>query len=398
MIVISYTALTFYLSTIDANRNVMDLVENMQSSTSEIYINLNEFLNGNSYYDPLSSINEFESDLTILKNGGTKLNTVFPPLQPEFSHDYDLLAGKFSNYKTLVIREIQKHEKNMTLNKNELSVINNVSRELNVAADSLHSHMRTEDMKNTQYFVKLQILFLLLNVLVHLLLIYLILKVLSTEAKKNENLLRLSSIGELAARLAHDLRNPLSVIKNTFEIIKLNMPSDEKTLERFDRIDRAISRISYQVDNVLDFVRVGPTKKRQENMLDIIENALSMIRIPDSVTLESPSKNVMVTCDSELMEIVFINLIKNALQAMNNVGTIKIGLTGLKKQVTITVENSGPPIPSTHLDKIFEPLFTTKQEGTGLGLSSCKNIVENHGGHISVKNNPTTFVITLPSE
>lgn len=398
MIIVSYVTLTFYLTSIDINRNVMDLVENMQSPTSEIYINLNEFLNDNSYYDPVSTISEFENDLKILKNGGFKLNMELPPLSPKFSHDYDMLNNKFLNYKKFILAAIQKHAKNKTPDKNELSVINNLSRELNVAVDSLHHNMRLEDIKNTQYFIKLQIILLFTNMVVHLLLIYLILKILSAEAKKNASLLRMSSIGELAARLAHDLRNPLSVIKATFDIIRYNNPpSDEKTLEQFDRIERAISRISHQVDNVLDFVRLNPIITQQKDLSGIIRDALLMIHISSDVMLKTPSKSVMITCDPKLMEIVFINLIKNAIQAMDNTGEIKIDLVESTKEIMITVENSGPPIPQTHLNKIFEPLFTTKQEGTGLGLSSCKNIIERHSGSISVKNHPTTFTMRLPN-
>lgn len=96
------------------------------------------------------------------------------------------------------------------------------------------------------------------------------------------------------------------------------------------------------------------------------------------------------------MEIVFINLIRNAIQALNERGYIKIVFAESKKDFSVQFENSGPSIPEEHLEKIFEPLFTTKQEGTGLGLASCKNIVENHGGRITVANNPTRFTVILP--
>lgn len=93
---------------------------------------------------------------------------------------------------------------------------------------------------------------------------------------------------------------------------------------------------------------------------------------------------------------VFINLIVNAIQAMPQGGEIKMTISESIDTVIIDFIDSGTGIPEKDLDKVFEPLFTTKQKGTGLGLASCKNIVEQHEGTISVLNNPTTFRIILP--
>ena len=93
---------------------------------------------------------------------------------------------------------------------------------------------------------------------------------------------------------------------------------------------------------------------------------------------------------------VFDNLITNALQSINDNGCITIRIIDLENDVIIDVEDSGPGVPDDIISKIFEPLFTTKKKGTGLGLASCKSIVEQHGGTISVKNDPSTFSIKLP--
>lgn len=93
---------------------------------------------------------------------------------------------------------------------------------------------------------------------------------------------------------------------------------------------------------------------------------------------------------------MFVNLITNAVEAMNYSGAIIISSKLDQNNIIIEIENSGPDIEEENIDKIFEPLFTTKETGTGLGLASCKNIIERHRGAITVKNNPTTFTITLP--
>lgn len=96
------------------------------------------------------------------------------------------------------------------------------------------------------------------------------------------------------------------------------------------------------------------------------------------------------------MEAVFINVVMNSIQAMSNGGTLTIKINLINDFVEIDFIDTGDGIPEESIGKIFEPLFTTKQKGTGLGLASCKNIVEQHHGQISVKNNPITFTIQIP--
>lgn len=96
------------------------------------------------------------------------------------------------------------------------------------------------------------------------------------------------------------------------------------------------------------------------------------------------------------IDAVFINLIVNAIQAMNQGGTLEINIKTHGDYAVIDFIDSGSGIPEEFINKIFEPLFTTKQKGTGLGLASCKNIIEQHNGSIIVKNNPTTFTIKIP--
>ena len=211
---------------------------------------------------------------------------------------------------------------------------------------------------------------------------------------------RLSAIGELSGRLAHDLRNPLSVMKMSIDLIKQH-PADAKISDsiitkRLDLIEKSIERISHQVDDVLGYVRNSPLKLDTVSLRTMILGSIDKITVPHDVTIHISDSDVIANCDSVKFDAVFVNLIINAIQAMPHGGTIEIKIKSDYDDVIIDFIDSGIGIPQEFMNKIFDPLFTTKQKGTGLGLASCKNIVEQHNGKISVKNNPTTFSIRLP--
>jgi len=218
-----------------------------------------------------------------------------------------------------------------------------------------------------------------------------------------EKIKRLTSIGELSARIAHDLRNPMSVIKNTIELVEeeLDVKHDVSLSKKFKRIERAITRINHQVENVLDFVKSKPLQFENTSLSSILNYVIDKINVPSDVTINLPKNDVKIYCDFEKLEVVFINLIANAIQAMSNHGEINVRFTDEENQTVIEIQDSGPGVPSELLPKIFDPLFTTRQVGTGLGLPSCKNIVEKHNGTIEVKTKlgeGTTFVIKLPKK
>ncbi len=208
---------------------------------------------------------------------------------------------------------------------------------------------------------------------------------------------KLTAIGELAARIAHDLRNPLSVIKNVCEIMKMQYgQKDPKIQEHIMRMENSIQRMSHQIDDVLNYVRNTPIQREVVSLKDIILRSIEDLQIQKNVTINLPNNDEKINCDEQKIRTVISNIVLNSVQAMGGIGTISIKIKGYTKHVSIEISDSGPGIPEDILPKIFEPLFTTKQTGTGLGLSSCKSIVEQHNGTITVKNNPTTFTITLP--
>ena len=201
--------------------------------------------------------------------------------------------------------------------------------------------------------------------------------------------------------LNHDLRNPLSIIKNSTTIIKDKELTLEQKVQQCDAIERAIFRITHQIEDVLDFVEFQDLEIRSCLVSQAITNAWSEIRLPENKTELHLvyDKDVMINGDQEQLEAAFKNILLNAVQAMNYQGKIDIAISEIKNQVKIEIEDNGPGISDDVLPKIFDPLFTTKQTGTGLGLSSCSNIIKSHRGKISVNtkiNRGTIFTIVLP--
>jgi len=162
-------------------------------------------------------------------------------------------------------------------------------------------------------------------------------------------------------------------------------------------IDNASSKIKYLVENVLDFVRSQDPKYEWVSLQEILENARNSIHEPKNIKIFIPPNDIKLKCDPNQIEIVFENIITNSIQAIGeNSGTVTISCYEEIGNVLILIQDSGKGIPENILSKIFDPLFTTKTGGTGLGLASCKSIIESHHGKLEVYNNPTTFKITLP--
>jgi PAS domain S-box-containing protein len=231
-----------------------------------------------------------------------------------------------------------------------------------------------------------------------------------THLKKAEERLilaeRLSSLGELTAGVAHELRNPLAGIKINTQMLsrKIDLPDMEKRL--LDSTTEGIEKIQRIVDDMLHFAKPKESHFKQEEMNDVVEKSLAILRpklkkanILDHFEAERGLPKVRI--DIHQIQQVLINLMLNAIQAMEKGGTLTIR-TFLKNGngVGVEVKDTGGGIPKSHLRKIFDPFFTTKSEGTGLGLSISAKILENHGAIIDVvseEGEGSTFTICFPA-
>lgn len=223
--------------------------------------------------------------------------------------------------------------------------------------------------------------------------------------KELESAEKLATIGEMAARLAHDVRNPLTGIANSIEIIVADLKDSPNRLV-LEEIKRQTSRVNVAISNLLKYSRSVEIKKNRGNINALLDNLVFFLRSQKQnskvvFNLDTDPHIPEIDYDPEQMENVLMNLCINAIQAMQNDGMIgiKTSSDNARNTILISVEDNGPGIPGDIKDEIFKPFFTTRTEGTGLGLAIVKDIIEKHRGKIwfeSKHKNGTVFYISLP--
>ena len=213
---------------------------------------------------------------------------------------------------------------------------------------------------------------------------------------------RLAAIGELAGMVGHDLRNPLAGIKNATYILKKrgNTISENQARETLEIIEKAIDHSDKIISDLLEYAREMRLDITESTISTLVNAAIQMITVPDRVQiLNHVNDETTIRVDADKIMRIFINLIKNAIDAIPQRGTIEINSCRMKDCIKIAFTDTGTGIPEDTLPKIFTPLFTTKAQGMGFGLAICKRIIEAHGGTIAIKtevNKGTTFTVVLP--
>ncbi|MHC4270285.1 MAG: sensor histidine kinase [Planctomycetota bacterium] len=220
---------------------------------------------------------------------------------------------------------------------------------------------------------------------------------------------KLAAVGTLASGVSHELRNPLSAIKNAVFLLKRKLSRkeihdiDEKMLQFLDIIDKEIDRSSKIINDLLGFTRVTKPSRIRSDIKTVINDALSRVKIPKNIKLSKDLKTNLskVAIDANQIGQVLINLIDNACQAMQKDGELQISTKESNGFVEIDIGDSGCGISAKNIKKIFEPLFTTKPKGIGMGLAVCHGIIEKHNGSIDVKSQEgigTNMCVKLPLE
>jgi len=215
---------------------------------------------------------------------------------------------------------------------------------------------------------------------------------------------KLSAIGELAAGLAHEIKNPLAGIKGAIEIIRDSLAPEHAHSQILGEVLSEVSRIDRSVVNLLSYSKPRKPDLHKVDLLNLIENVISFLKkVADSKSIclhvAVPSEVPQLTGDENELKQLFMNLILNSLEAIQEEGNVWVKITSpFDSRVSVEVTDDGPGIPSEQLGKIFQPFFTSKKNGTGLGLATCKRIVANHGGLIQVQSKVgegTRFTIDL---
>ncbi|MGG0716244.1 ATP-binding protein [Robertmurraya massiliosenegalensis] len=227
-----------------------------------------------------------------------------------------------------------------------------------------------------------------------------------TKEKENESLLirseKMNIAGELAASIAHELRNPLTSIKGFFHMLKNS--GEEKELY-YSIIEDELSRIEQISSELLSLAKPHSENRKSHNIVQIIEEVKLLLTSETNMKnidllLKCDNRELYICCEDTKIKQVFINLIKNAIDAMEDGGNIILQITEMKESVQIQVIDQGCGIPADLIDKIGEPFYTTKEKGTGIGLMVCYQIIEKYGGEIEMDSTEgigTTFTITLPT-
>jgi signal transduction histidine kinase len=222
-----------------------------------------------------------------------------------------------------------------------------------------------------------------------------------------KNSQRLASIGEMSARLAHEIRNPITGIANAIEII-IDETKDSENRPVLEEIQRQANRVNKAVSNLLNYSRTKELNVQESDINEIIKSVVFFLENQSPVKkisfrLDLDSDIPIFEFDPEQIENVLSNLGLNAIYACNVRGVVTFETKLLREQhaVRITVRDTGAGIPEEKLADIFKPFYTTRTQGTGLGLAIAKEIIEMHRGEIRVENNTgqgCSFHITLPVE
>jgi signal transduction histidine kinase len=201
----------------------------------------------------------------------------------------------------------------------------------------------------------------------------------------------LAEIGKFSLMMAHEIKNPLAIIRGSLDLLKKGAHDQETQSTLYQYLDEEISRINRLMEDFLLFARPKEPSFTPVEMSELVQNLgkrmeLAAQKQQGQVIVNITAESCTVPCDIQLLERAMANLVKNAMEVNRNHEPIQITCGREENRWYFTIEDNGPGIAPEHLDKLFTPFFTTKAKGTGLGLVITKDIIQAHGGRIGAKN------------
>lgn len=214
---------------------------------------------------------------------------------------------------------------------------------------------------------------------------------------------RLAVLGNLSGSISHELRNPLAAIDSSVYLLKIRLGQDvEKVGDHLQRISSNIRQANGIIQSLLDLTRMETPRTRPFDLRRLVSEVLRGDGIPNTVRIDTsfPEEDLPAAVDVQQIRMALKNIVQNAIQAMDGDGTLRVALRSAEPdRAVIRVSDSGPGIPPDLIEKIFQPLFSTKVHGIGFGLSITKMIIEKHGGDLTAESAPgggAAFTIALP--
>ncbi|MCA9826810.1 MAG: HAMP domain-containing histidine kinase [Nitrosopumilus sp.] len=360
--------------------------------TSEIRLSVQDSIIKGSFEKPLL-LEKLKDNLFLIKDGGMIKNTSVKSLPVELHEDWKRVYNQYVLFEKNISSIPDMNPENRS---NLLLLLDESSSSLIQSSDDLVFKITSHLEKLHSMLIKLQIILLFTNTLVHLLMIYLIFLILNKDANEKIKLEQFATIGKLGATLAHDIRNSLTVIKGSVAILKMeeNHNGDLKE-KQYEKIRRSVDQITYLTNDILSYTRIMELKKEEFIFSEIIQASLDEIMIPNQVIIKLPLNDYKINADKIKLQTVISNLIKNSIDAIGENGMVVMNLKKTHDFFVFSITDSAKD-SVIDISQIFTPLYTTKLHGTGLGLASCKKIIEQHGGKITVSTDPTTFTIFIP--
>lgn len=214
---------------------------------------------------------------------------------------------------------------------------------------------------------------------------------------------RLATIGQVAGGVAHELRNPLNVVKTSVYFLQnMRQASPEKVQQHLERIERQVGLADRVIAALSDFARLPLPEANPVHVRACLQEVIELNPVPSaiSVSIECPDDLPAILGDARQLQIVFGNLVRNARDAMADGGRLTLSARVIEGDVLVSVADTGVGIQRENVERVMEPLYSTKARGIGLGLAITRSIVEKHGGQVQIESEAgagSVFKIRLPA-